>query len=1321
MATSGNQIIIGKVVVLYGTVKAVAPDGTVRVLGPNSLVYAGERIITESDGSVSIVLNDPSAGQIDLGRMSDVLLTEDVYAGAEPDEVTDAVAQAEQVEKAVEADEDIELEATAAGGAAGTGTHEIPIFDLDANEVTPGSGAETTGFTYGTVNTLEGIVTPEEALPPEPPPPVMPTISINDVTVNESDGTITFTVTRTGQTDQASSVDYSVEPNTALMPGDYTAGMSELYGTLNFSAGETTQTITLNITGDAIYELTETFYVNLSNPVGATISDNQGIGTILDNDTPVVVVAGIEADDVTVTEGEDAVFKVSITNAADGSTVTLKLADGTAIDADYNESYFQYSTDGGATWSDVRGAISVAPGNSTLLVKTDTVDDSIDENDETFSLTATLNSLSNTYSDSATATIIDNDNPPTVSPTVSISDGTPDPAIEGTDGAITFTVTLSHAADHTLTVNYSTVDGTAVAGSDYMAKSGTLTFAAGETSKTLTITVLDDEIFENFEAFSVVLSNPSAGLTISDGQGIGTILDDDAQVSFSINDVTVHEADGTITFTVTKAGATALASSVDYTVNPNTAGTPGDYTAGTSALAGTLNFAAGVTTQTITLNITDDYVYEPTETFYVNLSNPVAANISDAQGIGTILDDDAKPAFSINDMTVNEADGTITFTVTKTGATALASSVDYTVNPNTAVTPGDYTAGTSALTGILNFAAGVTTQTITLNITDDYVYEPTETFTVDLSNAVEATISDAQGVGTILDDDAQVFFSINDVTVHEADGTITFTVTKTGATALASSVEYTVNPNTAVTPGDYAAGTSALTGTLTFAAGVTTQAITLNITDDMVYEPTETFYVNLSNPVNATISDAQGIGTILDDDSLPIATPDNDVTVFEKALDLNQDGADLAAGTVKGTDPTSTGETDSSNTLVGSVSGGAGGYTYSLVGSPNGTYGVIQINSDGTYVYTLTKPVTTTPAANDGVSTEVRESFTYQVMDSAGQTATSTISVNIVDDVPVATDSDGTILNTAGEVLPDVLSYDTGADGLGGVTLSAPTATSEGSPITLKSQGATVVWEASDANGDGVDELYGYVEDGTSPGYDAADRLVMELAPDSPDAYPEDGTYSLTLHDTVDLPADSTTISFTGITAGGPITEISVAGQMLISAVVPGTYVNASGYIGIGNNVMDAGEIVSYEFGTVSESGGDLYIADADKILVNDLKLELKDTGSGTDSFNWTAYGADGTTVVGSGSMTVPDGATESGVIHAAQDFYKIVITMTDGAFKVGGVTYTEEGDAHDVDLHFNYSVADGDGDVIDGAFDVTVTEDMMNSLLGDPDPDANS
>ncbi len=125
MATSakaaGTQV-IGKAFIVYGTVKAIAPDGTVRVLGPNSEIYADERIVTESDGGVSLMLDGPPPSQIDIGRMSDVLMNEDVYAGASPEAVTDSSADAEKIQQALEGQGDIELDATAAGGAAGTGS-----------------------------------------------------------------------------------------------------------------------------------------------------------------------------------------------------------------------------------------------------------------------------------------------------------------------------------------------------------------------------------------------------------------------------------------------------------------------------------------------------------------------------------------------------------------------------------------------------------------------------------------------------------------------------------------------------------------------------------------------------------------------------------------------------------------------------------------------------------------------------------------------------------------------------------------------------------------------------------------------------------------------------------------------------------------------------------------------------------------------------------------------------------------------------------------------------------------------------------------------
>ncbi|WIE52106.1 retention module-containing protein [Pseudomonas sp. GM17] len=147
------------------------------------------------------------------------------------------------------------------------------------------------------------------------------------------------------------------------------------------------------------------------------------------------------------------------------------------------------------------------------------------------------------------------------------------------------------------------------------------------------------------------------------------------------------------------------------------------------------------------------------------------------------------------------------------------------------------------------------------------------------------------------------------------------------------------------------------------------------------------------------------------------AVTDQDITVFEKALDLSKDGQDLAAGTVTGSDPGNTGET-ATGTLVGAVTGGSGAITYTLVGSATGTYGQILLNPDGTYRYTLTSAPKTSPNANDGPNV-LSESFTYKATDAVGNTTTSTIQISIVDDVPQAVASERAV--TALEVDSNLL------------------------------------------------------------------------------------------------------------------------------------------------------------------------------------------------------------------------------------------------------------------------------------------------------------
>ena len=198
-----------------------------------------------------------------------------------------------------------------------------------------------------------------------------------------------------------------------------------------------------------------------------------------------------------------------------------------------------------------------------------------------------------------------------------------------------------------------------------------------------------------------------------------------------------------------------------------------------------------------------------------------------------------------------------------------------------------------------------------------------------------------------------------------------------------------------------------------------------------------------------------------------LAPTDNDVTVNENALDTTVTGSDLAAGTVTGSLGTaSPAETDASNQLNGS--GGFGTLTYALVSGGNaataGTYGTIQVHTDGSYVYTLTRPFDTTPDANNGTNTEVAESFTYKVTDANGNTATGTITVNIIDDIPTAVVPQAAVLpNGAGIPFPFALDNDLtlsnnyGADG--GTVVFLPSL--NGTPSGLTSHGTSIIYNVS--------------------------------------------------------------------------------------------------------------------------------------------------------------------------------------------------------------------------------------------------------------------
>lgn len=306
-------------------------------------------------------------------------------------------------------------------------------------------------------------------------------------------------------------------------------------------------------------------------------------------------------------------------------------------------------------------------------------------------------------------------------------------SVDESAGTATITVTRTGGASGVAGVTYTITAGSATNGADFTAASAELQFADGETSKTFTVAILDDQLDEANETINLALSNVTGTATLgAPATAVLTILDNDGTPSLSINDVAVTEGDSGTTnaiFTVTLAPVSGQTVTVNAATADGTATAPSDYT----AVSTTLTFAPGETTKTITVPVLGDTVGELDETFFVNLTNPVNATISDGQGVGTINDEEpfVTLQFGQATYTINEEESSVVnVTVTRTGDSSQPVSVNYATSDGTASSRSDYT-GTS---GRLDFAAGQTGLTIPVLITEDSFVEGTETFTVTLSN-----------------------------------------------------------------------------------------------------------------------------------------------------------------------------------------------------------------------------------------------------------------------------------------------------------------------------------------------------------------------------------------------------------------------------------------------------------------------------------------------------------------------------------------------------------------------------------------------------------
>ncbi|QEH35011.1 Calx-beta domain protein [Aquisphaera giovannonii] len=665
---------------------------------------------------------------------------------------------------------------------------------------------------------------------------------IGDAAVSEGDsGTkqLAFTVSIPYATTKTVSVKYATADGTATAGSDYNAAS----GTLTFAPGETSKVVNVTIRGDATPEANETFLVNLTDPTNATLGDAQAVGTIYNDDTTISVA------DASVAEGDSGTTTLNVTvslSVASSATVTVAYAtaNGTAT--------------AGSDYTAASGTLTFAPGETSKTIAIAVAGDTTDEADETIVVNLS-NPTSAILADSQGVATIRNDDG-----SLGVVGGT---VAEGDSGTRTigFVVSLAHATARTVSVKYATADGTATAGSDYNAASGTLTFAPGETSKTVNVTIRGDVLVEDDETFYLDLSTPSNAV-LATARGTATISNDDAAPALSIGSRSVGEGQSGSTpavFTVTLSTASSKTVTVAYATANGTATAGSDY----NAASGTLTFAPGETSKAVSIDVLGDAIDEADETFTVTLSAATNATIADAQGLGTILDDDSPPTISIGDRRVTEGNSGSTaaeFIVSLSAASGKTITVAYATSNGTATAGSDYTAAS----GTLTFAPGETSKAISVAVLGDTLAEADEAYSVTLSTPTNATLADASATGTILDDDDVPTLSVGDVTVAEGDsGSVqaVFTVSLSAASGETITVGYATANGTATAGSDY----TAASGTLTFAPGETSKTINVDVLGDLLPEGLETFLVQLSSPTNATLADAQGEGTIVDNDGAP--------------------------------------------------------------------------------------------------------------------------------------------------------------------------------------------------------------------------------------------------------------------------------------------------------------------------------------------------------------------------------------------------------------------------------------------------------------------
>ena len=618
--------------------------------------------------------------------------------------------------------------------------------------------------------------------------------------VSEGAGKVTLTVeVLEGVLTQDVALTYTTMDDSAVAGDDYTMGA----GTITLSPGKISETIVISILEDSDVEGAETFTVVLSSML-AEVSFNPTVATvrIIDNDAadpdPDPIVIGFVPETYAVSEGAGKV------------TLTVEVLEGVLTqDVALTYTTMDDSAVAGDDYTMGAGTITLSPGKISETIVISILEDSAVEGAETF--TVVLSSMLAEVSFNptvATVRIIDND---AADPDPIVIGFVPETyAVSEGAGKVTLTVeVLEGVLTQDVTLTYTTMDDSAVAGDDYTMGAGTITLSPGKISETIVISILEDSAIEGAETFTVVLSSTLAEVSFNPTVATVRIIDNDAAdpdpivIGFVPETYAVSEGAGKVTLTVElRSGVLTQDVTLSYATMDDSAVTGDDYTMG----AGTITLSPGKISETIVISILEDSAIEGAETFTVVLSNaPVGVSFNPTVATVRIIDNDVVIGFRPDTYDVDEDAGEVILTVEVIdGVLTDEVTLTYTTADGTATSPDDYTGGAFSLT----LPALARSVTFTIPIVDDGDVDPAETFMVNLGGApVGVSFNPTSATVRIIDNDVVIGFVPDTYEVDESAGGITLTVEViSGVLTEDVTLSYTTMDDSAMAPEDYIGG-----------------------------------------------------------------------------------------------------------------------------------------------------------------------------------------------------------------------------------------------------------------------------------------------------------------------------------------------------------------------------------------------------------------------------------------------------------------------------------------------------------------------------------